>query len=173
MNEENCLPSEPQRLFLVFHLSSQLAALPLGAVESIAPMAHLARPPGMPSALEGILNLAGAAVPVWRLERLLQLPEQRPGLYSALIIMNGIASCRSALLVDRVSQVLSLPESALLPIGAEASFNACAEAEISHNGKIIHVLSPNRVLLEQEREAMAGFRAMAEQRLQDWELTTQ
>ena len=136
-------------------------------------MAHLARPPGMPAALEGILNLEGTAVPVWRLERLLKLPEQRPGLYSALIILTGIASCRSALLVDRVSQVLALPRSALLPVRAEDSFNACAEAETSVKGKIIHILSPGRVLLEQERDALSGFQAMAEQRLRDWEFTTQ
>ena len=160
---------EPQRVILVFHLADQLAAIPLSDVESIAPMAHLARPPGAPSPLEGILNLAGKAVPVWRLDRLLQLPERPPGLYSMLILLKGISDCRTAVLVDRVSDILSVPESALLRVGAKDSFNACAEAEVSVEGRIVHLLSPGRILLEQEREALTEFQTTAQRRLRDWE----
>ena len=167
------MPPEPQRILLVFHLAGQLAAIPLAEVESIAPMAHLARPPGLPSPLEGILNLAGKAVPVWRLDRLFQLPEQCPGLYSMLIILKGIPDCRTAMLVDRVSEVLSVPASALLPVGAKDSFNACAEAEFSVKGEIVHLLSPARILLQQERDALAGFQAMAQLRLHEWESARQ
>lgn len=163
------MASEPQRVLLVFHLAGQLAAIPVAEVESIAPMAYLTRPPGAPSPVEGILNLAGTAVPVWRLDRLLQLPEQPPGLYSMLILLKGISDCRSAMLVDRVSEVLSVPESALLPVEAKDSFNACAEAEVSVHGQVVHLLSPARILLRQEREALSEFQKMAQRRLQDWE----
>ena len=163
------MPPEPQRVLLVFHLAGQLAAIPLAEVESIAPMAHLARPPGLPSPMEGILNLAGKAVPVWRLDRLLQLPELPLGLYSMLIVLKGISDCRTAMLVDRVSEILSVPESALLPVGANDSFNACAEAEVSVKSQTIHLLSPERILLKQERAALAEFQTMAQRRLQDWE----
>jgi purine-binding chemotaxis protein CheW len=160
---------ESQRVLLVFHLAGQLAAVPLAEVERIAPMAHLARPPGLPSPVEGILNLAGRAVPVWRLDRLLQLPERSPGLYSMLILLKGIADCRTAMLVDRVSEILSVPQSALLPVEAKDSFNACAEAEVSIKGRMIHLLSPARMLLRQEREALTEFQTMAQRRLQDWD----
>jgi len=163
------VPAESQRVLLVFHLASQLAAIPVAEVESIAPMAHLVRPPGLPSPVEGILNFAGKAVPVWRLDRLFQLPEQPPGLYSMLIVLKGISDCRTAMLVDRVSEILSVPESALLPVGPKDSFNACAEAEVSFKGQTIHLLSPARVLLRQEREALTEFQTMAQRRLQDWE----
>jgi hypothetical protein len=66
----------PQRVLLLFHLSGQSAAFPVANVHSVAPMASLARPPGLPSVLEGILNLGGAAVPVLRLDRLFHLPVQ-------------------------------------------------------------------------------------------------
>ncbi len=160
---------EPQRVLLVFHLGGQLAAIPLAEVESIAPMAHLERPPGLPSAMEGILNLAGSAVPVWRLDRLFQLPEQPPGLYSMLILLKRIADCRTAMLVSRASEILSVPESALLPVGAKDSFNACAEAEVSVKGGTIHLLSPARILLRQEQDALTTFQTMAQRRLRDWE----
>src|ERR1700731_3095496 len=97
---------ERQRMLVVFHLAGQLVALPLENVESIAPMARLARPPGLPCLLEGVLNVSGEAIPVVRLDRLLQLPERRPGLYSMLIVLRGVSDCRTALLVDRVTEIL-------------------------------------------------------------------
>ena len=159
---------EPQRSLLVFRLAGQLAALPLESVERIAPMAQLSRPPGLPYVLEGILNLAGRAVPVLRLDRLLELPEQPLGLYSMLILLKGVSNGRIAILVDRVSEILPLPESAFLPVGKDHSFNACAEAAVSVRGEIVNVLSPARILLEKERETLSAFQAMAQRRLQDW-----
>jgi purine-binding chemotaxis protein CheW len=162
------LPLDPQRALLVFHLAGQLAAVPLENVERIAPMTQLARPIGMPAPLEGVLNLAGMAVPVVRLDRLLQLPAPPPGLYSMLIILKGVSSGRAALLVDRVIEILSVPGSALVPVHDEDSFNACAEATVSMRGEIVHLLSPTRILLEKERETLSDFHAMAQRRLQDW-----
>jgi purine-binding chemotaxis protein CheW len=162
----------PQRILLVFHLAGQTAALPIESVHRIAPMAHLVRPPGLPSLLEGILNLTGTAVPVLRLDRLFHLPSQRLGLYSMLIVVNGISAGRIAMLVDRVSEVLTVPESALLPIAEGSSFNACAEAAVSVRGEAVHLLSPTRILLDGERAALSEFQAMAQERLRDWEPKT-
>jgi purine-binding chemotaxis protein CheW len=159
---------DPQRALLVFHLAGQLAAVPLENVERIAPMADLARPPGMPAPLEGILNLGGRAAPVIRLDRLLHLPVRIPGLYAMLIILKGVSDGCIALLVDRVSEILSVSESALLPVRDEDSFNACAEATVSMRGEIIHLLSPVRILLEKERETLSEFQAVAQLRLRDW-----
>jgi purine-binding chemotaxis protein CheW len=163
------LEPHPTRLLLVFQLADRFAALPLEVVERIAPMAELACPPGLPSALEGILNLAGAAIPVLRLDRLFRLPTQRLGLYSMLVILRAPSEGRLAILVDRVSETLSVPANALLPIEPEDSFNGCAEATVAVNGETIHVLSPARMLLAKEREALSEFQTMAQRRLQDWE----
>lgn len=160
------MPPHAQRALLVFHLAGERAAIPLEHVQRIAPMAQLARPPGLPAPLEGFLNLAGAAVPVLRLDRLLGLPEHGPGLYSMLIVLKDD---RTALLVDRVSEIVSVPESALLPVGTDHSFNACAEAAVSVRGEVVHLLSPTRILLEKERASLSEFQAVAQQRLQDWE----
>jgi purine-binding chemotaxis protein CheW len=137
------------------------------------PMAHLERPPGIPSAVDGILNLGGSAVPVWRLDRLLQLSGKPPGLYSMLIVLKGVSDCRTAMLVDRVSEILSVPEAALLPVAAKDSFNGCAEAGVSVKGQVIHLLSPAQILLRQEREALTGLQAAAQRRLGNWDTANQ
>jgi purine-binding chemotaxis protein CheW len=165
--------SDPQRALLVFHLAGQLAAIPLAEVESVIPMAHLERPPGLPAAVDGILNLGGSAVPVWRLDRLLRLQGKPPGLYSMLIVLKGVADCRTAMLVDRVSEILSVPETALLPVAAKDSFNGCAEAGVSVKGQVIHLLSMPHILLRQERETLCGLQVAAQQRLQNWEVANQ
>jgi purine-binding chemotaxis protein CheW len=158
---------------VVFYVAGQMGALPLEDVERIIPMAHLARPHGLPAALEGILNLAGTAVPVLRLARLLGLPAERPGLYSMLMLLNGIASTRVGMLVDRVSDILSVPESEQLPVGEEHSFNGCATAIVPARGGAIHLLSGARILLEQERESLAEFQTIAQRRIEEWSVGKQ
>jgi len=157
------------RMLLVFQLKARFAALPLETVERIAPMVELASPPGLPSVLEGVLNLAGAAIPVLRLDRLFEMPPQRLSLYAMLIILRVSPEVRIAVGVDRVTEILSVTEDALLPIDPKDSFNSCAEATVSTRAGAIHVLSPARMLLRKEQEALSAFQAMAERRLQGWE----
>ena len=98
------------------------------------------------------------------------MPALEPGLYSIVIVLKG---GRVALLVDRVSEVLPVDESALLPVGSEDSFNGCSEAVLSVGGQTIHLLSPEKILLEKERASISEFQAMEQQRLQDWEPAAQ
>jgi purine-binding chemotaxis protein CheW len=157
------------RGLLVFQLAERSMALPLTDVERITPIAELLRPPGLPQALEGILNLAGVAVPVLRLDRLFALPPQRLGLYSILIVLRTPLEDSIAVLADRVNEILWMPESAFLPIAPGDSFNGFAEAAVAHKDGVIHVLSLTRMLLAKEEKALAAFQAMAQQRIQDWE----
>ena len=162
------MPIETDRGILVFQLATHWAALPLEAVERITPMAQVARPPGLPSPLEGVLNLAGAAVPVLRLDRLFGLPAQTLGLYSALIVLRGGAGERIAIVADRASEVISIAETALLPLGKQRVFNDCASATFRRGDAVVHLLSPARLLLEQERRSLAEFQSLAQQRLEGW-----
>jgi len=157
------------RVLLIFQLAGRLAAFPVEDVERIVPMAELVCPPGLPSALEGILNLAGAAIPVLRLDRLFGLAAQQVGLYSMLIVLRAHRETRMAVLADRVHEIASAPRSAFLPVSHEDSLNACAEAAVAAGDQVVPLLSPARILLAKEREALSEFEAMARQRLENWE----
>jgi purine-binding chemotaxis protein CheW len=152
----------------VFEVGGEVAAFPIQNVQRIVPMARLAGPPGLPSMLQGILNLAGTAVPVLRLDRLFQLTEQCPGLYSMLIITKGVADGPAALLVDRVRKIVTVAQSAVLPAGKQSSFNDCADGVVTVDEELIHLLSPSRVLLAEERKVLSEFQEMADRRLRDW-----
>lgn len=157
------MPLDSDRAFVVFHCGETLGALPIEAVDKIAPMAELARPPGLPAPMEGILNLGGTAVPVLRLDRLLGLPQKAPGLYSMLIVAKPLA-----LLVDRVSEIRHISPDQLLPAGKEDSFNACVQAVIHSQNQIIHVFSPRQILLEKEHEILTRLAQREQTRLADW-----
>src|SRR5580658_4307861 len=90
----------PQNL-LIFNLSGLDCAFPLEAVREIVPMATLSCPPGMPSGLAGLLHLRGSAIPIIRMDRLFELPEQLPGLHTPMIILRGVSG-PIGILVDSV-----------------------------------------------------------------------
>ena len=158
---------DSQRTLLVFYAGRQ-AALPLECVERVVPMAQLARPIGMPSPLEGILNLGGAAVPVLRLDRLFGLPVQPSGLYSTLIVLRSQGDSKFALLVERTSEVVSIPCSELLSVDSQDSFNACVVASFLLRGQMVPLLSPQHILLEKEARALSEFKTLAQQRIEEW-----
>jgi purine-binding chemotaxis protein CheW len=153
---------------LVFHLTGQLCAVSLKWVQEVVPMARLSRPPGLPSIIEGFLNLGGTAVSVLRLDRLFNLGETGPSLYTPLLILRT-PDRPIALLVDDVSEIIIDSPEARLPVLAEQSFNGCVEAEVLANQRTIHLLSPDRILLEQERRRVAEFQALEQRRLDDLE----
>jgi chemotaxis signal transduction protein len=158
--------SETQRNLVVFRLNDHLAAFPLDAVDRIRPMAALARPPSLPSLLEGFLIERDSATAVLRLDRLLNLPPQSPGLYSMLIVFKE--TC--AVLVDRVLEIRPVDASLWLPLQEPDSFNGCTEATVRlpDEWKPIPVLSPRKVLLEKERAVLKEFQQITEERLAEW-----
>ena len=159
---------QPERTLVVVDICGKTCGLPLEDVQEIVPMASLFRPPTIPSLLEGFLNLRGTAVPVLPLGRLFGLRERPLELHTPLVILRG-AGYPIALLVDNVSRILSVTSDAFLPVGGEHSFNNCAEAEVVVEGRTIHLLSSERLLIEKQRQCVMELQAMEQQRLQDLE----
>lgn len=159
---------DTQRVVLVFYVGKRLVALPLERVGRIVLMAQLARPPWLPTPVEGILNLGGTAVPVLRLDRLLHLPLQDTGLYSMLIILKASMHGGFGLLVERTSEILTISPGDLLPFDKEDSFNGCAESSFLLRGQMVPLLSPQRILLEKETQALSEFQTLAQRRIEEW-----
>jgi len=159
----------PARPLVVFRLHGRLAAFASENVERITAMAELLLPPGLPAALEGVLNLAGVAVPVVSLNRLFRLPTREPGLYSMLIVLRLDAEARIAVWVERVTAVIQVAAMRLRPLDRDDFFNGCAEGVVELEGESVHLLSPARLLLAKERDALAEFGEIAQDRLREWQ----
>lgn len=168
MSDRANVASSPQtqRGLMAFRTGGQRCALPLKWVREIVHMALLSHPPGLPSILQGFLNLQGEALPVLRLDRLFGLSEQSPGLYTPLVILRNPGP-PLALAVDEVTGVFFVSAEGLLPVRETDLFNGCVEAEVVLGGQTVHLLSLERLLLEQERRRIAEFQAMERRRLHE------
>jgi purine-binding chemotaxis protein CheW len=140
---------------LIFHSSGFDCAFPLEEVREIVPMAELSSPPGMPSGLAGFLNLRGTAIPIVRMDRLFNLPEQRAGLHTPMIVLRG-ALGPIGILVDSVRGIVRVTSRQMLDIPGDRTFQGCARAVIELDDGVIHVLSP---------PALVDFSAMSQARL--------
>jgi purine-binding chemotaxis protein CheW len=147
------------RDLLIFHVSGLDCAFPLEAVREIVPMASLSSPPGMPSGLAGLLHLRGSAIPIVRMDRLFDLPEQLPGLHTPMIILRGVFG-PIGILVDSVRSVAPARASGLLGIPENRTFRGCAMGALELDGDRVHVLSPAALLDANEYRLLADYSAV-------------
>jgi purine-binding chemotaxis protein CheW len=149
---------------LIFHSSGLNAAFHLEAVREIVPMATLSSPPGLPSGLAGFLDLRGTAIPIVRLDRLFNLPEQRPGLHTPMIVLRGVL-CPIGILVDSVRGIVPVREDQLIAIPEDRTFQGCATAALQLDGDMIHVLSAGALLAANEVSLLADYVVISRARL--------
>ena len=157
-------PQECTHDLLIFHSSGLDCAFPLEAVREIVPMARLSCPPGLPSGLAGFLDLRGTAIPIVRLDRLFDLPEQQAGLHTPIIVLRGVLGL-IGVLVDSVRGIVPVPSVRLLDIPEDRTFQACATAVVQLDGDLIHVLSPVALLTANEDRLLADSGAILQARL--------
>ena len=131
-------------------------------------MGLLLTPPGLPSLLAGILNLRGRAVPIVRLDRLFAAPEGEPGLYTPLIILRD-ADRPLGILVSEVRETVSIQAETVLEADPGHTLNGCATATVEVGGSEVHLLSTERILLQNERRILAEFQVTAQARMRELE----
>lgn len=150
--------------YLILDVAGTPCALPRAAVREVLPLPELFRPPAAGAWLAGFLNLAGAPVPVIDLARLLGLraEDREPGAYAHLVLAPDAAS---ALLVDRVTDLVAVEADAVRPVPDDHSLNGCVAAEIRRGDRLVHALDPARLLTAEERARIADLTRAAAARL--------
>jgi purine-binding chemotaxis protein CheW len=144
---------------LIFHANGLDCAFPLEAVREIVPMATLSNPPGLPAGLAGFLDLRGTAIPIIRLDRLFDLPEQQMGLHTPMIVLRGVLG-PIGILTESVRGILPIETGQLLEIPEDRTFHGCATAAMQVDGDSIHVLSSAALLDAGEARLVADYGAM-------------
>jgi purine-binding chemotaxis protein CheW len=152
---------------VVFEVSGYSCGLPLEQVREIVPMCDLARPPGLPPLLEGLLNLRGEITPVVRLDRLFGVPPIVLRRHTQLVVLQGPAPL--ALLADRVRNVAVVVPAELLPASGDSVFNDCLAGVLPAAQGPIHFLHAERLLLAQEKQRIAELQEIAQRRLAELE----
>jgi len=158
---------------IVFDVCGTACALRRSAVREFLPLPRLWRPPALPRPLAGFFNLGGDAVPVLRLDVLFGLDggadDPEATLYRHLILIGASGTPGlSALLVDRVLDVADVDVSQLSTVQPAETLNGCVEAEVTWSDRIVHLLSADRILLAEEKQALAELGRHAQSRLSEW-----
>jgi purine-binding chemotaxis protein CheW len=158
-----------QSVAVLFRLGSEFLAVNASVVQEITFMARLSTPSGLPPMIAGFLNLAGRPIPVIRLDRLLSLPESKPGLYSQILILRDGVGPPVGWMVDGVTHIVPVRQEEVLPVPENHCFRDCAKGIFTVNDTSVSILAPDRVLLEKERRCMLDFQAREQERLSELE----
>jgi purine-binding chemotaxis protein CheW len=112
MAEGNNSMSETQ--LVVFDLASECYGVDISSVREIMRMQNITRVPGALSYVEGVINLRGKVLPVLDLRKRLSLTIGAQTKDSRVVVID-IAAGEVGVIVDAVSEVLRIPNSAVEP----------------------------------------------------------
>jgi len=146
------------RQYLTFGLGGEEYGVDILKVQEIRGWSPITPIPNMPSFLKGVMNLRGTVVPVVDLRIKLGMPEVAPSAFT-VIIMVRIGAKATGLLVDAVSDVLSIPDGDVeLPPDFGAAEVRLVKGTARVADKLIVLLDIERVLAPDEpllREAVS------------------
>lgn len=142
--------------YLLLDVAGTPCALPRASVAEILPLPALLRAPAAAGWIAGLINLGGSAVPVIDLACLLGLRDEAspPEVYAHVLLTDARDL---AYLVDRVTDLVTVPEAAIRPAAEAESLNGCVAAELALGAHLVHVLAPDRLLTVRERERVAAM----------------
>lgn len=150
--------------FLILRIGDTRLALPMAAVREVLPLLPIETPPGLPRPLLGFVTLQGQPVPVLA-PRMLLDPEART---TRLDLSAHLVRLRDevCLLVDRAEDVAA---GVVGPLDPGHSLNDAVTGELAlPDGGIVHVVAPDRLLLDGERAMLAELAAAAAARRAQW-----
>lgn len=140
---------------VVCRLGEQRVAWPADAVVEVVRAVAITPLPGAPRAVEGVINVRGALVPVLDLRARFGLvtPPVDPAEHMILVAAGGrTIACR----VDQVDQIVTIPADAVtVPRGLTASARGIAGVATTTDG-IVVVHDPAAFVSEQEALALAA-----------------
>ncbi len=158
--------------YLTFALETQTYGMPILCVKEIIGMTDITPLPGMPAAVRGVINLRGNIIPVVDLRLKFGMPERdyddrtcivvvesgRKEGAGALQTTGGPLSGRDGLIVDKVSEVLDIPQDSIEEPprfrGTPAEWYLMGLGKV--RDKVVMLLEVERILDREERQMLAG-----------------
>jgi len=134
---------EERLQLLALELAGTPYALPVERVREIVRVRPVAPMPRVPREILGLISLRGEIVQVVDLRRRLGLPEAEPTRASRVVIVHGSEGRITGLVVDAVTEVLSVREDSLRPASSEST---AVESLFVRGERFVSVLELDRVL---------------------------
>lgn len=139
--------------FVIFRLSNEEFGVPINSVKEIVRLPEqLTHVPKAPAFIEGIINLRGAVLPVVDQRLRLGLAHIEHNDRQRIMVFN-IAGVRTGFIVDSVSEVLKIPETAIKAapeVSADAARLIKQVANLEQQQRIILLLNVDELLESHE-----------------------
>lgn len=99
---------------VVFHLGNERYGVEITAIQEIIQVSAIMRIPSAPPHVEGVTNLRGRIIPVLNLRGRLGMPAAEQTEQTRIVVVS-VEGSAVGLMVDAVSEVVRIPQSAIDP----------------------------------------------------------
>jgi len=164
-NADSQIPTDGSRdeeeQVVVFRLGKEEFGVPIESVQEIVRLPdEMTKVPKAAAAVEGVINLRGAVLPVIDLRRRLGLPAVQRSDRQRIVVL-VIDNVRTGFIVDSVAEVLKVPRSAIEPAphlsGDQQVLTRMANLE--KQKRMVQLIDPQHLLEKQHRDSLAQLAA--------------
>lgn len=154
------------RTLVTIRCGERLCALDRAVVQEVTPLPELSRPPSLPASVEGVMNLGGEALLIVDLVRLLDIAPNADvdPVYRHVVVLHQVDGA-AGLLVDRVEDVASVADDAIMPADSATTINDCITGQVEIGGEVVHLLDAERIFLAAERARFSDIQQIEQARL--------
>lgn len=100
---------------VLFDLANEHYGIDIASVDGIIKMQEVISVPHAPSFVEGVTNLRGSVLPVIDLRKRFDLEPTEPTNDTRIVVVNLEGKRKVGMIVDAVTEVLSIPEESIEP----------------------------------------------------------
>jgi purine-binding chemotaxis protein CheW len=158
--EESAMDATGEQ-FLLFRIGDSDFALPIAAVEEVAPLPRkLTRLPKAPAFVQGVMNLRGAVVPV--IDQAERFGAAMAAGGKRRVVVVRIGDLQAGFVVDSASEVLRIAPDALGPapdLGGAETHVFERVANLPDQDRIVLIVSPRELLDRAEQDLLRGMAA--------------
>lgn len=139
---------EESSRILVFRLSQEWHGINVAKIKAIMKIQQITYLPLAPASIAGIINVRGDIMSVTDLRKILGLPDSELTETARLIVVES-GLCNSALLVDQIDEIITVPVSQIYPKLETITPQRAEyiEAGCKFGQKLLGILDVERILL--------------------------
>ena len=149
--------SDDEEQVVVFRLGKEEFGVPIESVQEIVRLPEeMTKVPKAASAVEGVINLRGAVLPVIDLRRRLGLaPVERSDRQRIVVLV--IDHVRTGFIVDSVAEVLKVPKSTIEPaphLSGDQHQVLARMANLEQQKRMVQLIDPSYLIEKQHRDSL-------------------
>ena len=150
--------SDEEEQVVVFRLGKEEFGVPIESVQEIVRLPDaMTKVPKAAAAVEGVINLRGAVLPVIDLRRRLGLPPVERSDRQRIVVL-VIDNVRTGFIVDSVAEVLKVPKSAIerAPhLSVDQNQVLARMANLEKQKRMVQLIDPLHLIEKQHRDSLA------------------